>query len=406
MHRDVSPQNVFVTYDGQVKVMDFGIAKAARRIVETATGTVRGKIAYMAPEQAAPKTDDLDARADVFSVGVMLWEELAGARMWAGKADPEILLALASDGAPPLPQRPGIPAELARICTRATMLDREDRYASAAEMRADLEAWLNGLDAPVALEALGERVAQLFAEDRARTRKIVERQLAALRATEIVDDASTWTSTSHHLVTSRESGPPSQRGSGPPESSVPPQSMVRNSRPADPEPPSDRRARPEARSSVWVLATAALLGAAAILVLRDHLAGQPPAGAAALPGPSDEPAAPAPPASAPSATASAAPSSETGHIRVRIAATPPGARISIDGVTVASNPWEGTFVKDVAMHRILVAYGFLRDGRMVSFEKDVDLTIALHHPKPSGGGASATTTTGTTLPVSPELKPR
>jgi hypothetical protein len=187
---------------------------------------------------------------------------------------------------------------------------------------------------------------------------------------------------------------------------VPPRSMVRNSRPAEPEPLSEGRARPEARTSVWVLATAALLGAAAILVLRDHLAGQPPAGAAALPGPSDEPA-PPPPVSAPAAAAAPAPSSETGHIRVRIAASPPGARITIDGISVASNPFEGTFVKDVAMHRILVdAYGFLPHGRMVSFEKDVELTIALH-AKPTGGGASAAATPpGTTLPVSPELKPR
>ncbi len=91
VHRDVSPQNIFVTYDGQVKIVDFGIAKAARRAVETETGVIKGKVSYMAPEQAF---GDVDGRADVFAVGVVLWELVAGRRLWQGMGDPEILGAL------------------------------------------------------------------------------------------------------------------------------------------------------------------------------------------------------------------------------------------------------------------------------------------------------------------------
>src|SRR5262249_32423314 len=151
------------------------------RVVETQEGVVRGKVAYMAPEQALPSKYTVDRRADVFSVGVMLWEALAGERMWAGTGDPEILLRLATVGPPLLPRRTGIPPELARICARALMHDREQRYATAAEMRADLETYLQKQVVIPTLEVLGEHVAQLFAVDHARMQKLVEEQFAALR---------------------------------------------------------------------------------------------------------------------------------------------------------------------------------------------------------------------------------
>jgi hypothetical protein len=157
-----------------------------------------------------------------------------------------------------------------------------------------------------------------------------------------------------------------------------------------------------------VLAAAALLGAAAILVLRDHLLGQPPGGAAAQPGPGDV-LPPAPPAPTPSASASAAPSAEVSHIRVRITATPPGARIVIDDTAADTNPFEGIFVKDVTMHRILVdAYGFAPYRRMIAFDKDVEMTVTLQ-PKAAGRPGAGAAKTATGLPVNtalPPLKPR
>ena len=88
VHRDVSPHNLFVTIEGQAKVLDFGIAKLERSMVETEVGTVKGKLRYMAPEQVAG--DKLDRRADVYAAGVILWEALTGERMWKGSSEGEI----------------------------------------------------------------------------------------------------------------------------------------------------------------------------------------------------------------------------------------------------------------------------------------------------------------------------
>ena len=100
VHRDVSPQNVFVTYDGQVKVVDFGVAKAAMRSSDASGGMINGKIAYMAPEQALGEA--IDRRADLFSMGVMLWEIAARRRMWKGRNVPQILRELVAGRIPQL----------------------------------------------------------------------------------------------------------------------------------------------------------------------------------------------------------------------------------------------------------------------------------------------------------------
>src|SRR5579859_7203019 len=98
VHRDVNPHNVFITYDGHVKLVDFGIAKAADATTVTQSGIFKGKVRYAAPEQAL--CGDVDRRADVFAVGTMLWEILAGRRMWVGRNDAAILAALATGNIP------------------------------------------------------------------------------------------------------------------------------------------------------------------------------------------------------------------------------------------------------------------------------------------------------------------
>jgi eukaryotic-like serine/threonine-protein kinase len=88
VHRDATPQNIFLTVDGQVKIVDFGVAKGADSDMETRAGTMKGKPTYMSPEQVK---GDVDARADVFSLGVVLWELLAGTRMWGKRSEVETL---------------------------------------------------------------------------------------------------------------------------------------------------------------------------------------------------------------------------------------------------------------------------------------------------------------------------
>src|SRR4051794_19400998 len=133
VHRDVTPHNVFVTYDGHVKVVDFGIAKALNSSVETRTGVLKGKISYMAPEQA--QGERVDRRADIFSVGVMLWEAATGKRLWKGVPDIPILQRLLSGEIPkPRTVRPEVPERLEAIIMKALAHRREDRYANAVDL--------------------------------------------------------------------------------------------------------------------------------------------------------------------------------------------------------------------------------------------------------------------------------
>ncbi len=182
VHRDVSPHNVFVTYAGEVKVLDFGIAKANdASSAPTQSGQVKGKLAYMAPEQA--RGDRVDARADVFACGVMLWEAAVGRRLWAGMNDPGIMYRL-SQGMIPAPrdERPDVPERLDAICRRALAHDLEQRYPSAAALRDDLEAFAATIPEKTSRRALGEIVSTLFAEQRAEVRRVIEAELG--RATE------------------------------------------------------------------------------------------------------------------------------------------------------------------------------------------------------------------------------
>jgi serine/threonine-protein kinase len=171
VHRDVSPHNVILTYDGGVKLVDFGIAKAADSSTDTRTGVVKGKVAYMAPEQALRGA--VDRRADVFAVGVMLWQALTGERLWGDRSDTEILLALERGEIPA--KADAVDPELASICVRALARAPEDRFATAAEFQAALEDHLERRRARVSPRVLARFVSDLFGGERAERRAAVER---------------------------------------------------------------------------------------------------------------------------------------------------------------------------------------------------------------------------------------
>ena len=137
IHRDVSPQNIFVTYDGQIKLTDFGIAKAAGRLTDTKTGGMKGKSAYMAPEQALGQ--DIDRRVDIFSLGVVLWELTVGQRLFKAKTEAQSLMRITGGNTPtPSSVLPGYPPALEAIVMRALNRDRLKRYESAGQMGDDL----------------------------------------------------------------------------------------------------------------------------------------------------------------------------------------------------------------------------------------------------------------------------
>jgi len=138
VHRDVSPSNVMVTFDGDVKIVDFGIAKAAARSTKTQSGAVKGTVSYMSPEQC--RGDDLDRRSDVFAIGILLFELTTGTRFVKHTHDYAAMHQLVHEDAPhPSSRRRDYPPELERIVLRALRRDRNERYASARDLQLDLE---------------------------------------------------------------------------------------------------------------------------------------------------------------------------------------------------------------------------------------------------------------------------
>jgi serine/threonine protein kinase len=186
VHRDVSPQNVFVTYDGQIKLVDFGIATALGH-GEMREGLVRGRLAYMAPEQV--RGESMDRRADVFSVGIFLWEAVACQRMWRDPGnEAQWALQVARGQVPELPAQLGLTCtleqelELREIVQRALALDPNDRFASAKAFRIALTNWLANRATPVPTRTcLGEIIALAFATQRSERQNLVEAQVRNMR---------------------------------------------------------------------------------------------------------------------------------------------------------------------------------------------------------------------------------
>jgi serine/threonine-protein kinase len=188
VHRDVSPHNVMVTYDGFVKVLDFGIAKAADFSGDTQTGMVKGKARYMAPEQLARGV--VDRRADVFSVGVMLWQTLTGERLWGDASDIEIFVKLQGGAPLPAPRtvKPDVPPSLDALCERALSSRAEDRPATAAAMAAEIEAYLETSGARVGPRDVAALVTSLFADTRAAVEREIEEQIKGRAMAPVTED--------------------------------------------------------------------------------------------------------------------------------------------------------------------------------------------------------------------------
>jgi eukaryotic-like serine/threonine-protein kinase len=180
VHRDVSPHNVFVTYDGQVKVVDFGIAKAADDGARTKTGVFKGKLRYTAPERFFGD-EDSDRRSDVFSVGVMLWQVLVKRRLWSGVTDLALMQQLASRLTIESPRSidPEVPAILDAICMKAVAMAPEDRFQTAAEMQDALEEYLASESMGGTNRALAKFMGELFGEKRNQFQCTVDEQLRA-----------------------------------------------------------------------------------------------------------------------------------------------------------------------------------------------------------------------------------
>lgn len=169
-HRDISPQNIMLSYEGEVRIIDFGIAKAESKIETTRAGTLKGKFGYMSPEQA--EGYEVDFRTDIFSLGIVLWELLAQDRLFVSNNEINTLKKIRECHIPSLRKLdPNIPQELERITNKALARDRTLRYQSAEEMAQDLQIFLNKHYPEFTARDLSQGLKSIFNDEREDTRK-------------------------------------------------------------------------------------------------------------------------------------------------------------------------------------------------------------------------------------------
>ncbi len=172
VHRDVSPHNILVGADGLARIADFGIAKALGRSHVTRTGEIKGKLSFMAPEQIRAE-DDVDRRADVYAIGVVLWEAVTARRLFPGQDASVMFQVLQEEPASPARYRPDLPPALEALILRALSKDRSARFGTAVELARALEA----AAPPARPREVGEWVKRLAGDN-------MERQSSMIRAAE------------------------------------------------------------------------------------------------------------------------------------------------------------------------------------------------------------------------------
>ncbi len=173
IHRDVSPSNVLLSFEGEVKLCDFGIARAHDADTEVPSSVIEGKAGYMSPEQA--RGEGLDGRADLFAAGIILYELLSGRKLYRPTSERTLIdVALAADI--PAIELDHLPrgGELVAMVGKALARDREDRFATAGAMRAELEAYAARAGLVVSSIKLGEWVTAEFADDIERAMRMRE----------------------------------------------------------------------------------------------------------------------------------------------------------------------------------------------------------------------------------------
>ena len=384
VHRDVSPQNVFITFDGQVKVLDFGIAKAVGSGGETSTGVIKGKVRYMAPEQIAG--DRVDGRADIFAVGVMLWEALTGLKIWSGLADVVIMHKVINGEIPaPSSVSTNILPSLDRVCQKAMAFRRDNRYATARDFEKELDDCLAELKGDVKARAIGDFAASLFEDTRKERKVIIESQLSKAAAL----SADEFTAMTPILL---------------PSSPAPSGSTSSDQIPIELE-----EMRPRATRKKWpfVLMIAGLLVMATCAYPLIHKARSSTASAST---PKEEPA-PAPELAAATVEPKPlAPPAAPETVDIKISASPPNAKLYLDDQQLPGNPYTASLPKDLASHKLRVeAPGYEARTQNVGGDRNADLTISLDRahqsqparPRPTGATAPTPAAPPPVTPASP-----
>lgn len=351
VHRDVSPQNVFLTYEGQTKVLDFGIAKATGDKSSTRSGIIKGKVTYMPREQLT--NGETDRRADVYAIGCMLWQTLAGKKLWANVPDGDIMKALLLGQIPAPSTVREVDPRLEAIVMKALSPEAADRHATALELRQAIDQYLAEKFPKVTAADVRELMTSVFAEQQAERAQAI-----------------------HLAMTAPLSEPPPSIPAGLETivSTVATNSFVGQTK----------------RPIVWSIVSALLT----VLILAGGIIGY-----LGWRGSRSEPVNPS--------TATAAVKVPE-QVQIRLSATPATASLTIDGKPVSGNPATLTVSKDDAEHEIKATLeGYEPVARSVRFASDLSLEISMTAvaAAPSASAKPAKWTNGASRPAAkPSIK--
>lgn len=377
VHRDITPHNIITTFDGECKILDFGIAKANDSALETSAGVFKGKIAYASPEQA--QGNNVDCRSDLFSVAVLLWEIITGQPMWKGLSGDSIFRQLSKGEIPSLKKaQPNVPSELVLLCERGLAFEPEKRFSSAREFRYELDQFLLRHGPPVTCQELSAVVAQLFRDERARMLSIIENQLLMAGQEPSVG----WEDFRNKLpmlgsISKHQRTRHSMEGyrTEKMERSYFYSRSDRNTEKAPILPKQTGQLKPsindfeidieetKPKRFYFILGSAITLALVLVMVLWNFI--RVPSTPQIIPDISTSKSPIPKPAAKP-------------HIRLQIATTPSTAKLSLDSTILSSNPFLGTYPKDQSEHEIkIIAPGYKTVIKKILFNKSQVVKIAL-----------------------------
>ena len=365
VHRDVSPQNILVSFDGAVKLVDFGIAKAAHQMNRTRPGVIKGKYAYMSPEQVEGRT--LDGRSDVFNMGIVLYELVTGVPLFRRDDAMQAMKQIRSGKlVPPEQHRPDVPPSLSRVVCKALAADRDQRYETCAEMQLELER---------VLQATGRISTSALLAEFVRSRRSAAQQAG----NEVADESGTRPATPGARRAAGEESSGTIRIDEQPMEEPPTVSLGRT------DPPATALITGRRRRTIGMAAAAmiAMAGGVAAAVVLARPAAAPVA--EALPPPAPKPAAPVvvpaqAPAPAPEPAPPPAPEKPV-KAHLTVISSPAGAAVNVDGHNLGRAPVRNANLSAGPHTVTLTLAGHQKKERAIRLAAGDNQTLELDLPK-------------------------